>query len=271
MQAPSERRATKDDTPRGRRLSDQLPPALGGGEIIVLFQPQVAMASGKIVGAEALARWRRPGKDEVGAERLFAAAKRADLLAAVSDEIHDAALAGAVAWPAPLDTLRLSINVTARDLARQGFAEALLARATRHDFPADRLTIEVTEHDLIADLAKAARVLAALREGGCRIALDDFGTGYSSLAYLKELPVDALKLDARLTHDIEGTPRAQTVVKGVIEIARALGLIVVVEGIETERQRDLLAAAHADLYQGFLCAGPVSSDALAALVMEVTA
>ncbi|MBN8814915.1 MAG: EAL domain-containing protein [Sphingomonas sp.] len=265
MHRPAGRQTNEQGTPRGRRLSDHLPPALGGGEIVVLFQPQVSMASGAIVGAEALARWRRPGRDEVGAERLFAAAKRAELIAAVSDEIHDVALADAAAWPAALGNLRLSINVTGRDLARSGFAEVLLARMAQHGFPASRLTIEVTEHDLIADLAKAAAVLDALRSGGCRVALDDFGTGYSSLAYLKELPADVVKLDARLTHDIDGSLRGQVVVKGVIAIARALGLTVIVEGVETQRQRDLLAEAGADIFQGFLCAAPLSSAALAEL------
>lgn len=265
MQRPVGRHTDDHGAPRGRRLSDHLPPALGGGEIIVLFQPQVSLATGAIVGAEALARWRRPGKDEVGAERLFAAAKRAEVIAAVSDEIHDVALAGAAAWPAALGGLRLSINVTARDLARTGFADALLARIARHRFAASRLTIEVTEHDLIADFMKAGAVLDALRAGGCRIALDDFGTGYSSLSYLKELPVDVVKLDARLTHDIDGSARGQVVVKGIIAIARALGLTVVVEGVETERQRDLLAEAGADVYQGFLCAAPLTSAALEAL------
>jgi len=266
MQRPAGRQTDEQGAPRGRRLSDHLPPALRGGEIIVLFQPQVAMANDAIVGAEALVRWRRPGKGEVGAERLFAAAKRAELIAAVSDEIHDVALAGAAAWPSGLDELKLSINVTARDLARAGFAEALLGRAADHGFAASRLTIEVTEHDLIADLAKAGTVLETLRARGCRVALDDFGTGYSSLAYLKELPVDILKLDARLTHDIDGSARGQAVVEGVIGIARALGLTVVVEGVETARQRDLLADAGADIYQGYLCAPPLSADALAALV-----
>src|SRR3982751_3519611 len=128
MERPAGRHTNDQGAPRGRRLADHLPPALGGGEIIVLFQPQVSMASGAIVGAEALARWRRPGKEEVGAERLFAAAKRAELIAAVSDEIHDVALAGAAAWPVGLCNLQLSINVTARDLARADFAAVLLAR-----------------------------------------------------------------------------------------------------------------------------------------------
>lgn len=266
MQRPTGRQTDEQGAPRGRRLSDHLPPAIGGGEIIVLLQPQVSMANGAIVGAEALARWRRPGQAEVGAERLFAAAKRADLIAAVSDEIHDVALGDAAAWPRTLDRLRLSINVTARDLARSGFAETLLARAALHGFAASRLTIEVTEHDLITDFGQADAVFRAFQAGGCQVALDDFGTGYSSLAYLKELSVDTIKLDARLTHDIDGSPRGRTVVEGIIAIARALGLTVVVEGVETPRQRDMLAAAGAEIYQGFLCAEPLTSAGLARLV-----
>jgi EAL domain-containing protein (putative c-di-GMP-specific phosphodiesterase class I) len=154
--------------------------------------------------------------------------------------------------------------VTAEDLAEADFAAAMAALVAEHGVAADRLTLEVTERGLIEDPERASQALAALRQQGFRIAIDDFGTGYSSLAYLSQLPLDYLKLDRVLTQDIAGSGRDRTVVKGVIELAHSLGLVVIAEGVETEQQRDLLARAGVELWQGFLCAGPVSADQLAA-------
>jgi EAL domain-containing protein (putative c-di-GMP-specific phosphodiesterase class I) len=130
----------------------------------------------------------------------------------------------------------------------------------------DRLTVEITESGLIEDLGNAADLLAQLRSGGLRVAIDDFGTGYSSLAYLKALPLDTIKIDRRLAQDIAGSPRDRIVVRGVIDMARSLGLVVVAEGVETEEQLSLLAAEGCTYYQGFLCSPPVDVRALEALV-----
>ena len=109
-------------------------------------------------------------------------------------------------------------------------------------------------------------MLAELRAGGLRVAIDDFGTGYSSLAYLKALPLDYLKIDRRLSQDITGSSRDRVVVSGVIEMARSLGLDVIAEGVETEDQLERLAEAGCTLYQGFLCAPPLTTAELVALV-----
>ena len=124
----------------------------------------------------------------------------------------------------------------------------------------------MTESGLIEDLGAAAKLLAALRAGGLRVAIDDFGTGYSSLAYLKALPLDYLKIDKRLCQDIAGSMRDRIVVRSVIDMARSLGLDVVAEGVETEEQLSLLAQEGCTLYQGFLCAPPVTGEALAGLM-----
>lgn len=247
-------------------LSVDLRRAIDGGEIAVLFQPQVAIASGRITGVEALARWEHPVFGPVGADQLFAAADRADLGLALSDHIQRLALETAVAWPELLASQRLSINLTAADIARPGFADIFLDRVDAAGFARNRLTVEITESGLIDDLGAASQLLATLRQAGCRVAIDDFGTGYSSLAYLKALPLDYLKIDKKLAHDITGGPRDRVVVRGVIEMARSLGLAVIAEGIETEEQLDLLAREGCEYYQGFLCAEPLTSAALAALV-----
>lgn len=247
-------------------LAADLHRAIERGEIAIRFQPQVAVATGAIVGVEALARWDHPEHGGLGADDLFAAAERADLGNALSEHIQRRALDEAAAWPSALARLRLSVNVTAADLARPGFAEAFLARVDESGMARGRVTVEIVETGLIDDLDRAAAILARLRGAGCRIAIDDFGTGYSSLAYLKALPIDYLKIDRSLTRDISGCERDRVIVRGVIAIARSLGLETIAEGVETEAERALLAAEGCDLYQGFLCSAPVESAALAALL-----
>jgi len=247
-------------------LATDLHRAIDRDEIDLRFQPQVELASGHITGVEALARWDHPEHGSLGADALFAAVDRADLGLALSDHIQALALARAAAWGAPLDGLRLSVNLTAADVARSGFARTFLDRVAASGFPADRLTVEITETGLIEDLGAAARLLDELRLAGCRVAIDDFGTGYSSLAYLTALPLDYLKLDKALTHGIDGSPRERVVVRGTVAMAKQLGLAVIAEGVETRAQRYQLAALGCDLYQGFLCAGPLEEAALAALM-----
>ncbi len=259
--APREISAPPPDT-----LGADLRHALDRGEIGVLFQPQVAVATGQIVGVEALARWRHPEHGEIGAETLFAAAEHAGLAGPLSDHVQKAALAVASRWSPSLSKLRLSVNVTAADVGRAGFADGLLGRIDASGFPRSRLTIELTESGIMEDLGEAARLFAELRSAGCRVAIDDFGTGYSSLAYLKALPLDYLKIDKKLSQDITGSPRDRVVVRGVIDMARSLGLAVVAEGVETEAQLELLAKDGCQYYQGFLCAEPIDVAALAALV-----
>jgi EAL domain-containing protein (putative c-di-GMP-specific phosphodiesterase class I) len=135
-------------------------------------------------------------------------------------------------------------------------------------FPRDRLTVEITEGGLIDDLSLAADLFARFRAAGIRVAIDDFGTGYSSLAYLKALPLDYLKIDKRMAQDITGSARDRIVVRGVIDMARSLGLSVIAEGVETAEQLDLLAREGCNFYQGYLCAAPLTDAALTELLEE---
>jgi EAL domain-containing protein (putative c-di-GMP-specific phosphodiesterase class I) len=251
----------------GDRHEVDLRRALDQDEIEILFQPQVSVATRRIVGAEALARWRHPQFGELGAITLFNVAERSDYLVQLSDHVQRKAIAAAAAWPEALSRVRLSVNITAADIVRPGFAEQFVALVRESGFPPGRLTVEVTEGGLIDDLGAAATLLARLREGGLRAAIDDFGTGYSSLAYLKALPLDYLKIDKRLVEDISGSPRDQVVVRSVIDMARSLGLEVIAEGVETEEQLALLAREGCNLYQGFLCAPPVDAETLAELAL----
>ena len=249
------------------RLETDLRLALDRGEIGIVFQPQYPVHSELISGVEALARWNHPHYGPLGAGILFATAERSDYMLPLSAHILGEALRQAAAWPRALADLRLSINVTAADIAQPRFMPDLLDMVDRSGFPRARLTVEITESGLIHDVDAAARLLRALRSEGLAVAIDDFGTGYSSLAYLKSLPLDYLKIDSGLAQDIAGTARDRIIVRGVIHMAKSLGLKVIAEGVETEQQLDLLAREGCDYYQGFLRSAGISSAELVALVL----
>lgn len=248
------------------RLEIDLRGALEKDEIEVLFQPQLSITTGAVIGVEALARWQHPVLGELGAAPLFAAAERSEFLVPLSRHIQRKALAIAAANRKTFRWLRLAINVTAADIARPDFAVEFLEMVEASGFDPRRVTVEVTEGGLIEDLSTASILLSSLRAAGLQVAIDDFGTGYSSLAYLKALPLDYLKIDSQLSHDITGSARGRVVVTSVIEMARSLGLSVVAEGVEDEQQLALLAEAGCNVYQGFIFSPPISAKELGKLM-----
>lgn len=250
------------------RLEIDLRAALENDEIEILFQPQLSVTTGAVIGVEALARWQHPVLGELGAAPLFAAAERSEFLVPLSQHIQRKALAVAFANKATFRWLRVALNVTAADIAQPNFAEDFIAMVDASGFDRKRLTVEVTESGLIEDLNSAAQILSALRANGFQIAIDDFGTGYSSLAYLKALPLDYLKIDSQLSQDITGSTRGRVVVTSVIEMARSLGLSVVAEGVENEEQLALLAEAGCNVYQGFFFSPPISAEELGKLMRK---
>jgi len=247
-------------------LESDLRAAIADDAFEIVYQPQVAIPGGGIAGVEALVRWRHPEHGPLPAETLLEVAASAEFATQLGSYIRAKALREAAAWPAALAGLQLSVNVTAGDLRAPDFSETLEAGIAASGFAPNRLMLEITESDLIENLDIAGSTLGALRDRGIGIALDDFGTGYSSLAYLKALPLDALKLDKRLTRDLAGAPRDRVVVRVVVALARALGIRVVAEGVETGDDLALVAAARCDWWQGFLCAPAMPSSELAAFV-----
>jgi EAL domain-containing protein (putative c-di-GMP-specific phosphodiesterase class I) len=236
--------------------------AIDRDEIEIVFQPQFALADDRLTGAEALARWNHPRLGRIGASALFAIAERTDHVAPLSRHIAERALAKAKRWPAHL---RLSLNVTPSDLAEGNYAEDLLDLLRAAEFPAARLTLEVTEQVLITDIQLAERNLGALAEAGIRIALDDFGAGFCNFRYLKLLPLHYLKLDRSMVEGITSDRRDLAVLRAIVAMAKALDLEVIAEGIESEAQRALIAEEGCDYFQGFLKAQPMTAGEFAAL------
>jgi len=244
------------------QLEADLLGAIDGDQIEIVYQPQFGLPYDRLTGAEALARWNHPQLGRIGAGALFAIAERADHIAPLSRHIARLALAGAVHWP---DGLRLSLNVTASDLAADSYGGELAAIIAQSGFPGERLTLEVTEQALLADIQIAERTLRGLAEAGIRIALDDFGAGFCNFRYLKLLPLHYLKLDRSMVDGITSDPRDLAVLRAIIAMARALDLEVIAEGIESEAQRALIADEGCDYFQGFLRAQPMTGAEFLAL------
>jgi EAL domain-containing protein (putative c-di-GMP-specific phosphodiesterase class I) len=255
----------------GRRASDKTAPApmtpvrdrlleslIAHEQIEVLYQPQIEPGTGRIVGAEALAR----SALTPSAQALFARAAAAGLDERLSRLIQRKALRCAAAWEGPLKGLKLSINLLPEDLSREGYEQWLLGEIDTAGMDPKRLTVEITESALLVDQRAVAVRLARLREAGISIAIDDFGTGYASLAYLTTLPLDMIKIDRGLITEIVGRERDRIVVRAMIRLARELDLQVAVEGVESTPQLALLAEWGCDLYQGFLGAGALSQEEL---------
>ena len=252
--------------PAAPRRDLTLEGAIAHEQVDVLFQPLIEPATGRVVGAEALAR--SPIAD---GQLLFARASAGGLEERLSRLVQRKALRNAAAWEGALKNLGLSINILPADISREGYDTWLLDEIRAAGINPTRVTAEITESVLLVDRESVAERLARLRDAGLRIAVDDFGTGYASLAYLTSLPLDAIKIDRGLIADLVGGERDRIVVKALIHLARELDLRVVVEGVETAAQLALIAEWGCDLYQGFLGAGALTHDELTRFVAAANA
>ncbi|PKQ00931.1 MAG: GGDEF domain-containing protein [Alphaproteobacteria bacterium HGW-Alphaproteobacteria-13] len=252
--------------PASARDGAMVKAALSRGEVAIFYQPQYDVASGEMAGVEALLRWRHPELGLLGAGPLVTAARAARLECELTEHAHRVALAEIAAWPKALAKLRVSLNITAADLADADFADRFATMVRQAHVDPDRLTLELTEQAMLSDPASAAAQLSQLRALGCAIAIDDFGTGYSSLSLLARLPIDYLKIDSGFTRTLDGSDRDRIVVRAIVDLARALGLLVVAEGIENAPQLDRLREIGVATWQGFLKSGPVPGDELAGLM-----
>lgn len=239
-------------------LEADLLAAIDQDEIEILFQPQYSLIDNRLVGAEALARWHHPIVGRIGAQSLFQIAERADHVAHLSRHIVRRALIAATRWPTDL---RLSINITPVDLAADNFAIDFARLADRIGVSLSRITLEITEQVLLADLDQVSRVLHQLKLLDVCIALDDFGAGFCNFRYLKVLPIDCIKLDRSMVEGVLDDERDRAVFRAIMGMAKALDLRVMVEGVETEMQRDFVGAEDCEYYQGFLRSKPLTAQA----------
>lgn len=242
--------------------------ALDGGEIEAHYQPQVALATGAIVGMEALARWRRAdGGCLVAANEFVPLAEESGLIGRIDAVVQTAAFRQVAHWRRDgSSACRIAVNASAARLDQAGFVGDLEAALAAAGLPASAVTLELTEHALMRDPALVVPKLRHLRDQGARITIDAFGAGYSSLAQLREMPIDALKIDRGFVADLAGPAPDTRAVDAVAGACRGLGLDLVAGGIERPAQVAYLSELDCREGQGHVFSGPVPADAALALL-----
>jgi diguanylate cyclase (GGDEF)-like protein len=240
--------------------------ALPTDEISLHFQPKAEARTGTIVGVEALVRWHHPVRGSIPPDAFVTLAEHSGLGRALTTRVLDLALDQCRDWQAAGRQLDVAVNVTVADLLDADFPDDVTAALDARGLEPSALIIEITERSLFSDPVRISSVLAALSERGIRLSLDDFGTGYSSLTHLRTLPVAELKIDRSFVAQMASDPADAAIVRSTIELAQALDMTVVAEGVEDEETWRLLADAGCQLIQGYALARPAPAADLAALL-----
>ncbi|RBY89483.1 bifunctional diguanylate cyclase/phosphodiesterase [Blastococcus sp. TF02A-30] len=246
------------------RLEDvaQLRRALEQGELVLHYQPKLALPTGAVDGVEALVRWQHPTRGLLFPDAFLELAESAGLMAQLTSRVVDMALAQCRAWADAGRQLTMAVNVSPSNLVDEQFPDQVRGLLAAHGLPASALVLEVTESLLMEDRERAVRVLSRLRDDGVGVAIDDYGTGYSSLAYLASLPVTELKLDRTFVSALTGSARAESIVTSTLQLAHALGLVLVAEGAEDQDTVDALASIGCDVVQGYHLSRPLPAAQL---------
>jgi diguanylate cyclase (GGDEF)-like protein len=246
------------------RLLSQVRSALGRGELILHYQPQIDLQTGKVIGVEALVRWDHPVHGLLAPAKFIPLIEQTALIGPLTLHLIDQALGQLVAWGKLGITLQMSVNLSARNLLDPALPQQIAELLDRHRVAPEKLVVEVTESAAMIDPQRSVAVLAALRGTGVGVSVDDFGTGNASIEYLAMLPANELKIDRSFITGILEDARSEAIVRSIIDLARNLGLTVVAEGIETEAVQKALTALGCQTGQGYLIARPQPADALTA-------
>jgi diguanylate cyclase (GGDEF)-like protein len=248
-------------------LEHRLRKAVEQGELFAHYQPKVDMASRKVVGLEALMRWKGPDGVPVSPAKFVPILEQTGLIIEAGQQMLAAAARTYRRWQEKgLKAPRIAVNVSAVQLRRKSFVEDVTHALGSVGRDGNGVDLEVTESLLMSDIDESIRKLRALRDFGMRIALDDFGTGYSSLAYLSRLPLDALKIDRSFVHGMTEHADGTSIITAIISLAQALRLKVIAEGVETEQQAQLLRLLRCDQAQGYLFSPPAAVEKVETLL-----
>jgi diguanylate cyclase (GGDEF)-like protein/PAS domain S-box-containing protein len=234
------------------RVDHAMRQALAAGQFHLHYQPQVDLASSRVVGAEALLRWHDPEMGEMLPAEFIPVAEESGFIVTIGEWVIVEAVRQAAQWHSRGMRLVVAVNVSALQFHRPDFVDSVSRVLRESGLPAKWLELELTESILIQDAQEALTRLEALARLGVRLSIDDFGTGYSSLAYLKRVPIGQLKIDRSFVDGLPGDDSDVAIVRAIIDMGRALHLQVIAEGVETEAQRQFLQRAGCNLYQGFL-------------------
>ena len=247
-------------SPQRLALIGQLRRGMDRGELVLYYQPKISLSTGKLVGAEALVRWRHPEHGMVPPDDFIPMAETTGLISPLTRYVLDAALAQSGVFAAAGLAVPLAVNLSARNLLEPGLYDQVSELLSRHAVPAHLLELEVTESAIMLDPVRALRMLSQLRELGVGIAIDDFGAGYTSLAQLNSMPVTELKVDRSFVMAMDTHPNDALIVRSIVDLGHSLGLTTVAEGVETQQAMTALADYGCDVAQGYLLSRPLPAD-----------
>lgn len=254
--------------PQSLTIAADLRDAIPDGELEVHFQPQLDIATGQIVSAEALVRWNHPRLGDLRPDQFIPAAENTGAIDALTFHVLEVAATTGARWHRKGWGLDIAVNLSARNLTSARFTNEVAAILDRTGFPAESLTLELTESSVMTEAERALATLHELHALGIALSIDDFGTGYSSLAHLRRLPVGEIKVDKSFVFDLTTSESDEAIVRSMIDLGHNLGLSVVVEGVETVEVRNRLEELHSDRLQGYLLSRPLSATALEAWLAE---
>jgi len=248
-------------------LQDGLRRAIEHSEFLLLYQPQVDLLSGRIIGVEALIRWQHPELGVISPNRFIPLAEETGLIVPIGEWVLRTACKQNKAWQdAGMPLIRLSVNVSARQFAEKNLTHRVARALEDSGLDACYLELELTESLIMQDVPQAIVKMEALQTMGVQMSIDDFGTGYSSLSALKQFPVCRLKIDQSFIRDVPTNPDDKAIAMAVISLGHMLNLKVIAEGVETEQQLAFLRENECDEAQGYLFGRPVSSDEIVTLL-----
>lgn len=256
---PSDKRELKERLDFEFQLSKSI--RNGKDSFYVFYQPLVNATTGEVDGAEALLRWKTPNNDEVRPEKVIAALEATGQMDAIGRWILEMAISQCGQWldAGVKNDFFVHVNVTAEDLAKPNYAETVLELLQKYSVNAGSIVLEITETSLMRSIATCRQNLIRLRKEGIRIALDDFGTGYSSLNYLRELPIDEIKIDRVFIEDIHKDRFNRSFISAIVLLAHSISKTVCVEGVEDKDKAQSIKELSADLLQGYYFGRPMSA------------
>ena len=255
-------RETDHHSTRRLALTADLRAGIAGGQIHLEYQPEVDIATGHLGGAEALARWQHPSLGRIPPVEFVELAEQTGLIRPLTEQVLDLALEQLRTWQAHGLNLRLAVNLSARLLSDRRLPDQITSQLNNAGIDPDRLALEITETMVLRDPARAVATLTQLHAQGIGLSIDDFGTGYSSLAYLRELPVDEIKVDRRFVSRMAHDATDAVIVRSTVELGRSLQLRTVAEGVEDAGTLQRLLRIRCDIAQGFHFTRPLRGDAL---------
>ncbi len=261
----------QSEATRSSRIRQDLRSSIFKGELSCLYQPQADIATRRLIGVETLVRWQHPTLGDISPANFIPIAEREALIDPIGRWVLEQACKQGQVWRSEKNIdLRIAVNVSAIQLNSPNLVQLVADALTVSGLPARRLELEITETAILADQASTRKMLKALKRLGLELAIDDFGTGYSSLTYLKEYPVDRVKIDQSFVSDVHTSSESAEITRSIVAMSKGLGLSVIAEGVEREEHLEILQQMGCDEAQGYLIGKPMTAAALETNISDGT-